>query len=132
MLGSGVITWASKKQTSVALSTVEAEYISLCLVTQDVAWIRQLFDELDQKPTRPTVIMEDNQGAIAVAHNPVNHKRTKHIDVKYHYVRDAVESGMIELRYCRSSDMVADALTKALARDQFEGLRAQMGLIPIE
>ena len=132
LLGSGAITWASKKQTSVALSTVEAEYISLCLATQEVAWIRQLFDELDQKPTGPTVIMEDNQGAIAVAHNPVNHKRTKHIDIKYHYVRDAVESGMIELRYCRSSDIVADALTKALVRDQFEGLRAQMGLIPIE
>ena len=102
------------------------------MATKEVAWTCQLFDEPDLKPTRPTLIMEDNQGTIAVAHNPVNHRRTKHIDIKNHYVHDAVQTGMIELRYCPSNEMVADALTKALARDQFEGLQAQMGLMPIE
>ena len=132
MLGSGAISWSSREQTSVALSTVEAEYIALCLATQEVAWIRQLLDELDQKPLKPTVMNEDNQGAISVAHNPVNHKRTKHIDIKYHYVPEAVVNKAIELAYCPTKEMLADVLMKAIPRDQFEYLRDLIGLKPIK
>ena len=128
-LGEGAIVWSSKKQTSFALSTVEAEYIALCLATQEAMWIRQLFNELDQPSSKPTLIMVDNQGAMAVAQNPVNHKQTKHIDIKYHYVRESVESGAIRLKYCPSKEMVADAMTKPLARDQFELLRDGMGAV---
>ena len=85
LLGEGAIVWSRKKQTSVGLSTVEAEYIALCLATQEAVWIRQLYNELGQTPSEPTLIMEYNQGAMAVAQNPVNHKRTKNIDIKYHY-----------------------------------------------
>ena len=110
------------------MSTVEAEYIALCLATQEVAWIRQLLDELDQKPVNPITMNEDNQGAISVAHNLVNHKRTKHIDIKFHYVREAVLNNVIELVYCPTKEMLADVFTKAITKDQIEYLHNMMGL----
>ena len=79
--------------------------------------------------TGPTLIFEDNQGAISMAKNPVFHKRTKHVQIRYHFVREAVEQGIITLEYCRTDDMLADSFTKALARDQFEKPRAGIGLI---
>ena len=79
--------------------------------------------------TSPTLIYEDNQGAISMAKNPVFHKRTKHVQIHYHFVREAVEQGTIILEYCRTDDMLADSFTKALARDQFEKLRAGIGLV---
>ena len=77
----------------------------------------------------PTVLMEDNQGAIAIAKNPIIHARTKHIDIRYHYVREALQKRIIELRYCPTSDMIADILTKPLNKGRFETLRLGMGLM---
>ena len=74
-----------------------------------------------------TLVMCDNQGAIALAKNPVHHARTKHIDVQHHFVREKVERGLIRLEYCPTEDMMADVLTKALARDKHERLRKMMG-----
>ena len=76
----------------------------------------------------PTVMMEDNQGTIAMARNPVSHARTKHIDIRYHYVREAVQKKVISLNYCPSENMTADILTKPLARGRFESLRSLMGM----
>ena len=89
LLGGAAITWSSKKQNSVALSTVEAEYMALSVATQEAIWLRQL-EELGMKDAGPTLIYEDNQGAISMAKNPVFHKRTKHIQIRYHFVREAV------------------------------------------
>ena len=74
------------------------------------------------------MIMEDNQGAIATAQNPVFHRRTKHIQIRYHHVREAVAEGIVRLMYCPTKEMLADIFTKALARDQFEHLRDKLGL----
>ena len=79
--------------------------------------------------TGPTLIFEDNQGAISMAKNPVFHKRTEHVQIRYHFVTEALEQGTITLEYCRTYDMLADSFTKALARDQFEKLLAGSGLI---
>ena len=111
------ISWASRKQTSVPLSTVEAEYVALSLATQEIVWLRQLLSELGEDVSGPSLLMEDNQGAIATANNPVNHAKTKHIQIKYHHVRDAVEQQTIELCYCRSKEMLADIFTKPSPRD---------------
>lgn len=78
-----------------------------------------------------TVILEDNQGAIAIASNPVNNSRTKHIDILYHYICECVQNGQIQLQHCPTNDMKADILTKPLARKRFEYLRREIGLFPI-
>ena len=84
----------SKKQAIIALSTSEVEYIALCLATQEAVWIRRLLTEL-LVPVKPVMLMEDNQAAIAIATNPVAHARTKHIDVQFHYVREALQDGAL-------------------------------------
>ena len=79
-----------------------------------------------------TMIMYNNQGCIALAKNPTNHSRTKHIDIQHHFIRERLESGEISLRYCPTQEMVADVLTKALARERHQKLRRDMGLLEID
>lgn len=129
LMSNGAITWLSRCQKIVSLSTAEAEYVALCTAAQEAVWLRRLLEELGQEQVTPTLINEDNQGTIAMAKNPVSHARTKHIDIKYHFVRNAVHDNIIELNYCRTENMVADALTKPLARGRFELLRTRMSII---
>ena len=131
MLCGAPISWMSKKQTSVALSTAEAEYIALSTATQEAVWLRQLTSELRFEQTKPTVIYEDNQSAISLAQNPQFHGRMKHIDIRHHFVREKVTDGMIEIKYCRSNGMLADMLTKGLSRTVFETLRMSAGVVPV-
>ena len=126
-LAGGAISWVSKKQAVVALSTSEAEYVALSLTAQEAAWLQKLFTDL-QRPTKPIVINEDNQGAIALARNPIAHSRTKHIDIRFHFIRKALEEGIIDILYCSTSEMVADILTKPISRGQYEKLRTLMGI----
>lgn len=128
MLGGAAISWLSKKQATVALSTAEAEYVALSCAAQETIWLRKLLMDIRATPDGPTVIMEDNQGAIAIAQNPVGHARTKHIDIRYHYVRECIQSGNICLQYCPTGEMKADILTKPLPRVKFEKFRAGIGL----
>lgn len=81
--------------------------------------------------TTATVILEDNQGAIAIAKNPVDHARTKHIDIRYHYIRECVQNGQIQLKYCCTENMKADILTKPLPRQKFEYFREKIGLCSV-
>ena len=87
-----------------------------------------MLSDLNVGPKEPTVLMEDNQGAIAISKNPVTHARTKHIDIKFHYVREAVKEGTISLTYCPTEMMIADLLTKPLTRIRFQSLRKKMGM----
>ena len=80
----GAVSWLSKKQATVALSTAEAEYVALSTATQEAIWLRRLLADVGEPLEEPIVIHEDNQGAIAMAKNPVGHARTKHIDIRYH------------------------------------------------
>ena len=109
---------------------IEAEHVhvSLSAATQEAVWLRRLLSDIKATPKTPTIIMEDNQGSIAVAKNPISHARTKHIDIKFHYVREALQDGVIELVYCPTEQMTADILTKPLSRGRFETLRSEMGL----
>ena len=124
----GPISWQSKKQPTVALSSTEAEYMALTQAAKEAIWLQGLLSELGIKETRPTTILEDNQGCIALAKNPTSHARTKHIDIRHHFIRETLENERIKLKYCPTADMVADILTKAIPKDQFEKLRNMLGL----
>ena len=99
MRSGAAIAWSSKKQPVVALSTAEAEYVALSAATQEAVWLSRLLSDIKAPPQTPILIKEDNQGTIAVARNPVSHNRTKHIDIKFHYVQEALEDGIINLIY---------------------------------
>ena len=90
--------------------------------------MRRLLSDIKITPTTPTIIREDNQGTIAVARNPISHARTKHIDIKFHYVCEALYDRVIELVYCPTEQMTADILTNPLSHGRFETLRLDMGL----
>ena len=115
-LHNSVVSWKSKRQPTVATSSTEAEYMALYSATQEAVWLRLLLSELGCTLETATKIYEDNQGCIALAKNPVFHARTKHIDIKYHFLREKVEEGVIELEYMPTDKMVADGLTKSLGR----------------
>lgn len=119
----GPVSWESRLQTTVALSTVEAEYLALAAATKNALWLRTMLSELGFMPKQPTTIWQDNQGCIALAKDPVNHRRTKHIDIRHHFVKDAVARGDIKLKWCSTSEMLADVLTKALPVTTFKKLR---------
>ena len=128
-ISGGAVSWSSKKQTCVALSTAEAEYVALASATQEAMWMRRLSAELSGKPpVGATMIFEDNQYAISMTKNPQFHGRSKHISIKYHFVRDQVTEETIKVEYCPTTEMIADMLTKALPKDQLTKLRRMVGL----
>lgn len=127
-LACGAVSWLSKKQATVALSTAEAEYVALSTATQEAIWLRRLLADMGEPPEGPTEIYEDNQGAISMAKNPVGHARTKHIDIRYHFVRERVQDGAITLKYIGTDEMVADILTKPLPKHRFEKLVTKLGM----
>ena len=124
----GIISWASKRQSTVALSSTEAEYVSASLACQEAVWLRALLDDLNFVQEESTVIKEDNQGAIALSKNPKFHARTKHIDIKHHFIRQKVDNAEITLEYCPTEQMLADLLTKALGKTLFQRFRDLMGM----
>eukprot|EP00873_Tetraselmis_striata_P026590 jgi/Tetstr1/446854/TSEL_034332.t1 len=114
MLNGGAIGWNSKQQETTALSTTEAEYVALSRAAQNTVHFRQLLQDIHQQQQGPTIVYEDNQGAVKLANNPMASHRTKHIDIKHHYTRDLVDAGTISVTPIATSKMLADGLTKAL------------------
>jgi hypothetical protein len=130
-LAGGPISWGSKKQSSVSLSTSEAEYIALSLAIQEGKWVHRLLCEIlvaAGVEAPKLVIFEDNQSCIKMTKNPVNHGRAKHIDIKYHHIRDEVKSGEVEVEYCSTSTMLADLLTKGLPGPRHQELTHDLGI----
>lgn len=130
-VGSGAISWSSKRQPTVALSTCEAEYIGQTQATKEAIWLRNLLTQLSSESpnsVQAVVIYCDNQGAIALAKNPQFHSRTKHIDINQHFVREKVADGKVTLEYVPTEEQIADGLTKALSKDKFNTFRRALGL----
>lgn len=132
MHGNNLISWATYGQTSVARSTVEAEYMALSDAAQEAIWLRRMCGELGHQQKGGTVILEDNQGCMAMANNPVNHKKTKHVDIRFHYLRELVQKGSIALEYCRTHKMTADILTKALGSNLFKEHRNGLQVVQLD
>ncbi|KAK2991021.1 hypothetical protein RJ640_005503 [Escallonia rubra] len=130
-MGSAAISWCSKKQPSVALSSTEAEYIAATMATQECIWLKRLISDISKKVDYAVPIHCDNESAIKLASNPVFHGRTKHIEVRHHFVREKVLSQDIKLDSVRTSNQVADLFTKALAESKFERFRAALGMLDL-
>jgi hypothetical protein len=131
-LGNGAISWSSKKQTTVALSTIQAEYVSLAAATQEAVWLRQLLADLGHIQKAPTCVFNDNQGCIAIAVNSGFYRGAKHFDVKLHYTRECIANKTISVAYRQTQDMPADVLTKALARVKHNRFAQALGLSGLE
>lgn len=120
------VSWASKKQRVVALSTCEAELYAEAAAIQEVLWLRGLMKELGLHTKTGSQVYGDNQSTIAVSHNGVRSERTKHVDVKYHFITETVEQGSVQLKWVPTTQQQADIFTKALAAPVFQLLRKQL------
>lgn len=128
-LMSSPITWVSKKQKVVAQSTCEAEYIAAANATCEALWLTRILAELQGAATSVPLIRVDNKSAISLIKNPVLHGGSKHIEVKYHLVRESAEEGRIVVEFIRSEEQLGDILTKPLGKSKFQELRSKIGLI---
>jgi hypothetical protein len=127
-LGSSLVCWSSKKQNCVALSTSESEYISAAMCCAQILWMKTTlldYSELDAC----TPIKCDNTSAINLSENPVLHSRSKHIDVRYHFLRDHVAKQNIKLEYIHTENQLADIFTKPLSVERFQKLRLHLGMV---
>ena len=113
-MGSRAISWDSKKQPIVALSIAEVEYVAATTATCQAVWMRRMLRSLCHEQVKGTTVYCDNSSVIALSRNSVFHKITKHIDAKYHYIRELVNNGEIVLQHCRREEQFADILTKPL------------------
>lgn len=129
MLSGAAISWFNKKQRTIALSTVEAEYIALSFACQEAIWLREFSKELEKKSNSVAITIKyDSNGAICSAKNQVTSQRTKHIDVKHHFIREKIEKKIVNIEYLASEDMLADMFTKPLGSSKLFVMRDRIGL----
>jgi transposase InsO family protein len=126
IMAGGPVSWTSRLQPTVALSSAEAEYMAASAATKEVMYLRQLLDDLRYPQVGATMLLVDNQGAIGLAKNPVLHQRTKHIDIRYHFIRERVKGGDVQPVYVSTNEQWADLLTKALDANRIEYLRGKV------
>lgn len=122
------ITWASQRQQSIALSTTEAEFMAACSATKEAIWLKQLLLDIDEYNQLSLSLNIDNQSAISVIKNENYHKRCKHIDIKYKFVKEKYEEKLIDLKYINTNEQCADILTKPLCKTKFQYLRTKLGI----
>uniref|UniRef100_A0ACD5W6V2 Uncharacterized protein n=1 Tax=Avena sativa TaxID=4498 RepID=A0ACD5W6V2_AVESA len=130
-LGDNIVTWTSQKQKIVAISSCEAEYVAAAAATCQGVWLSRLLGEMQGQRAEKFRLLVDNMSAIALAKNPVHHDRSKHIDVKFHFIREAMEAGEVEIIHVGTQEQLADLLTKALGRVRFIELRQKLGVVKI-
>nr|GEV56688.1 putative copia-type protein [Tanacetum cinerariifolium]GEW15665.1 putative copia-type protein [Tanacetum cinerariifolium] len=114
LVGGNLVTWKSKKQKTVSLSSVEAEFRGIAKGLAEALWIRKLVSEIGFPPIESIRIMSDNKAAIKISENPVQHDRTKHVEVDRHFIKEKLEVVIIKLPFVKSEDQLADILTKAM------------------
>ncbi|KAH7430142.1 hypothetical protein KP509_09G085600 [Ceratopteris richardii] len=128
VLAGGTVSWFSKKQTSVALSSAEAEFVALALSAKEGIWLQAVIKELLPEYNIPIKMLCDNMSCIHLASNPKHSEKTKHVDLKYHYIHELVEQKRIQLAHTSTHLMWADMFTKPLPTDKFVQCRRHLGL----
>jgi hypothetical protein len=127
-LGRSLVSWASKKQNSVALSTIETKYIVVGHCCAQLLWMRQTLRDYGFKLSKFSLLC-DNESAICMTDNPVEHNQTKHIDIRYHFLRDHQQKGDIEIAYVSTRNQLADIFTKPLDENTFSKLRNELNIL---
>lgn len=130
-LGASPISWQSTKQRIVALSSCEAEYVAATTAASQAIWLARLLGDLTGKEAATVKLKMDSMSALALSKNPVFHERSKHIDIRYHFIRVYVENGCISTEFVSTTDQLADILTKALGRVRFQELSTRIGMVRI-
>ena len=130
-VGGNLVTWRSKKQSVVARSSAEAEFRAVAHGICELLWLNKLLEELKIIIDVPMKLYCDNKAAINIAHNPVHHDRTKHVEVDRHFIKEKIESGLICMTFVPTTKQLADILTKGLHKSSFESLTSKLGMIDI-
>eukprot|EP00253_Pinus_taeda_P010058 PITA_10058 len=128
-MGSRLVAWLNKKQSSIALSTAEAKYVVAASCCTQLLWMMQTLQDFQITCTPPISILCDNTSAISISKNPVMHSKTKQIPIKYHFLREQVLEQKVKLEYVPSKEQVVDILTKPLPREMIEYLRQKLGVV---
>lgn len=131
-MANGPVTWSCQRQKLITLSTTESEYVAAASAARELIWIRKLLRGIEHQCDEATMLLVDNQSTIKLAKNPEFHKRTKHIDIRYHYIREKCESGEIYIAYVPTEMQKADILTKVLPRERFKFLCENLSLVKEE
>ena len=124
-----MVSWLNKKQSSISLSTTEAEYIAAADCCTQILWMKEALKDVDICTDQPIIIYCDNTSAISLSKNPVMHSRTKHIPLKYHFLHEQVAEQNIVLEYISTKEQIADIFTKPLPREAFEHMHQEIGVI---
>jgi hypothetical protein len=119
ILVSAMISWGSRKQKFVALSTTESEYMAACEACTEAVWLRKLISDLFDQIPESSIIYFDNQSCIKLSEHLVFHERSKHIEIKYYFIRDKIQEGEVKLEYIPTDEQTSDILTKPLSRIKF-------------
>ena len=130
LVNKGAITWGSKKQSTITLLTTEAKYVAISKASREALWLCHLYGELGFAQKQATVLFGDD-GSIAMAKNPQFHKHAKHVKLRWHWIQNLVQDGIIDFKNCRDPEQTADVLTKALARPKHQKHVKEMGLTAV-
>ena len=128
-MGSRLMSWFSKKQSSIVLSIVEAEYVAIASCCTQLLWMMQTLQDIQITCTPPISILCNNTSAISISKNPVMHSKTKHIPIKYNFLREQVIEQKVKLEYVPYKEQVVDIFTKPWRRETFEDLRQNLGVV---
>ena len=126
-----LVTWTSKKKSCTSQSIAEAKYVTAAINCTNIIWITHLLKGMKEEINKPVLLYCDNRSAINISKNPVMHAKTKHIAIKYHYVRELVEDKQVKMEYINSKEQIADIFTKLLPKDAFKYLRVNLGVKPL-
>ena len=130
-LGKRLVTWTSKKQSCTSQSIAEVEYVVAAINCTNIVWIKHLLKGMKEEIIEPVILYCDNTSAINISKNSVMHAKTKHIAIKYHYVRELVEDKQVKMGYINSKEKIADIFAKPLPKDSFEYLRGKLEVKPL-